>query len=897
MACKPGFCDGCPINHVTGTDYVPLHSVGGKTLVVGDAPRSEDALHAKPHFDGIGAWLYSLMAQARLDRRSIDQINVIGCHPPGDVFPGSKNWTLTPRADARYAVEYCRQHHLGPVLAEAAAGGQYTKVIALGENALQATTPRFGVTFWRGSALPLRDHLSEGPKVVVTLDPAMVAKQANMFSVCVGDLKKGLVLPPEFYNLRPTLEDVREFTAPRFAFDLEWDEMGEPTICGLTDRYYHTIVVPWAEPFLPELKRIFEGAETLIGHNIVGADMKYILRMGWTVTAELSDTILKHHLVFPDLRHALSVAASISTSKVFWKGKFEYEGESVDEEEDEVKTGVQWKTFNTPDAIPREFGGYGGCDSSFEAFRLYNARDTDAEFQIDFPLTQLLKQHGLEGIYRNVSLPAAQLCQEMGDRGLRIDHSRISIVQAELTKDIAALDLELPEGLRSHEVEVTRMRPAPPGTYAPKSRKCKGYKTLKTRHPTVEIVFTQPGEQQCPVCGALVTAPKLALRKTVKVQEMERVHPWHSNAQIQAHATSQNCRDVINRKTDRPTTGRNARKVWSRAVGAARQADGAKNEFTIIDQLKKKFILLNSFAKPGLLQIKRVLFNLMVFGTATGRLSCSGREPAKLNLQNQPKSIRHIFVPDEPGYAFIEADFSGGENNLTAFLAKDTERLERLRDPEYDEHAELGSLFFECEVSKTSNKHLRPPAKIFNHGKTYGMGILTMAENFMMEGFDYTVGKIREFDRLWRELNAGTAAWQDATVGLAGKQGFLRNAFGRMRWFQSRDYGTKALAFLPSSTLADIALRVMIAIHASRFQRELSELGVRVICDLPPGWRLVLQIHDSILLCGPAETKLEAARLLKAVMEQPWRELDGFSLKVEVMESEESWGSMKVIEV
>jgi len=91
-------------------------------------------------------------------------------------------------------------------------------------------------------------------------------KRANYFSVCAGDLKKGLVLPPEYYNLKPSLDEVRAFTATKFSFDLEWNEMGEPTICGLTDKYYHSIVVPWEPPlrngeFLPLEDRFqIEGA-------------------------------------------------------------------------------------------------------------------------------------------------------------------------------------------------------------------------------------------------------------------------------------------------------------------------------------------------------------------------------------------------------------------------------------------------------------------------------------------------------------------------------------------------------------------------------------------------------------------------------------------------------------
>ncbi len=903
MSARPDFCKGCPIGHVT-QGYVSLQDLGGNTLIVGDQPRSEDAANGLPHSDGVGNWLYSLLGAARIDKKTTSQVNCIGCASPKvkardgkwveGPFPGSKKWTATPRADARAAIEYCREHHLKPALR----GGKWSKIYALGENALQATSPRFGITFWRGSALPLRDHIADGPKVIATLSPLDVMKNANMFSVVAGDLKKGLVLPPEFYNLRPSIEEVRALDCTKFSFDLEWNDLGEPTICGITDRYYHCTVVPWSEPYLYELRRLFRNAVSIIGHNIIGADLRYVEDlMGHPLECSIEDTILKQHLVQPDMRHSLATVASIFTSKVFWKGKWDFEGEvSDDSEEPEVLTGTQWRTWDTPQAILREFGGYGGCDSAFEAFRLYNARDTDAQFQSNFPLDLLLKQHGLESTYRNVSIPAAYLCREMGDTGIKIDHTpqfvmpergldgpvRIGKVQDDLTEQIRELEQSLPEELRSREVGVVRMKPTPPNTYKPASKKCKGSKKAKNAHPVEVVTFYEPGEKVCPVCGTAIKSPKMTPMKTVKVMESELVIPWNSSQQLQAYATGKGCKDVVNRKTDTLTTGAKARKVWGRD----------NEEFLIIDQLKKRVTLRNNFAKPGLLQTDRVTFNLLVFGTATGRLSCTGRAPAKLNLQNQPESIKHIFVPDKPGYSLLEIDFSGGDNNLAAFLAKDYPRLERLRTPGFNEHCDTASLFFNQVVTKKDEK-LYKAGKIFGHGKTYGMKWRTMQENFLLEGFSYSKAQIDEFDRLWRERNAGTAAWMDATIALAGRQGFLRNPFGRMRWFQSSDFATKALAFLPSSTLADICLRAMIAIHATRFAKELNALGVRVRGDLPAGWRMALQVHDSILLTGPTETLHDCNHLVTTCMTQEWAELDGFALRVASKASESSWGDMK----
>ena len=129
-------------------------------------------------------------------------------------------------------------------------------------------------------------------------------------------------------------------------------------MCGLTDKSYTSICVPFVEPFISELKRIFEAAEVIIGHNIVDADTAYFEKLGWNVSAKLHDTMLAQHLIQPDYRHGLAFVASVFTNKVFWKGKGE---EQEDEAGNILPAGAQWKTWDSPDAIPREFGGYGGC--------------------------------------------------------------------------------------------------------------------------------------------------------------------------------------------------------------------------------------------------------------------------------------------------------------------------------------------------------------------------------------------------------------------------------------------------------------------------------------------------------------------------------------------------------
>ena len=873
-ASKPDFCAGCPINHVTH-GYVPLERGTGSELWIGEAAGSDEATTGKPFVGGAGSWLNSMLRSARIVRGSLNIINTIGCQPPENVYPGSAKWIWTERSTARSAVEYCRAHHLEPALIQL----QPSRIVALGNEALKAVTSRTGILQWRGSPLPLKGKMEDGPRVVPTLHPAYLMRMPTMFSIAVHDLRRSLELPPEDYDLYPNINAVRNFTDREFSFDFEWDTHGSITMCGLSSRWYHSICVPFVGEFIPELKRIFEAATVLIGHNIVDADTYYFNQLGWNVTAELHDTMLAQHLIQPDMRHGLGFVGSVFTGKVFWKGSGE---ESEDEDGNILPTGAQWKTWDSHDAIPRDFGGYGGCHSADEAWRLYNARDTDGTLQAEASIFRTLRDYRLESVYRNVSVPAAYICRDINRTGLRINPSKCGEIRRSLDVEIQETELRLPEGLKPYEKPITKTIVAPENTYKPKTRKCRGSRAVG-RHDGNEIVFTTPGTQSCNICGLPIICEKLSTFKRIKVAGTKRIVPWNSTAQVIAYAKSLDLKEVPHAKTGNSSGDKRARRIWGRE----------HTEFTIVDVLKKLSTQKNSFAKEALQNIEWVKFRLAVTGTSEGRLSCSGQYPANLNLQNQPKAIRKIFIPDKEGYGILSHDIVQGENMLTAWLAKDWPRWERLNTPGFDEHSYMASRFFNQVVGP--DDPLRKPGKVINHGRNYGLGERKTQDYLAAEGFNFSISDIREMMQIWKKENARTAAWQQETINTAQKQSYLENLFGRRRQFQGRDFATKALAFLPASTLADMVLRMMIAHYPSRFGQEIMALQLNVVADLCSGWRMALQVHDDIVCIGPDETHLEQAQRSRAIMTMKWQELDGFSFRVESKYSTESWGDSKVL--
>lgn len=884
---KAPFCAFCPINHLT-EGYVPLqlHKTGdGKTLLVGEAAGETEAESGIPFNGQAGLWLNNMLHQGGIHRSDLDVINTIGCRPPDNVYPTDRAWRGN-RKDAWDAVEYCNFHHLQPVLSRG-----YDKIIALGDAALRATTKRRGILVWRGSPLPAKWDDSR-LRVLPTLHPSYLARDSKLVSVAIGDFRKPLEVPPEYYTLYGNHDQLREFRDKVFAFDFEWNLNNDITLCGISSKLYHCTVWGWDGNDVSEFRRVFEDATDLIGHNIIGADTKHFEKMGWNVQARMHDTMLKQHLVQPDFRHSLAFVSSVFTNKPFWKGRGE---EETDDEGNIIEAKQQYKTYNTSEAIPRELGGYGGCANSDEAYRLYNARDTDASLQINYHLDGLLRKWDLERVYWNVSNPIAYICRDIADRGIRIDPTKVRVIRQELAEEIAKLEQTLPEGLKPYEKPINRQVAAPPGTFKPKTAKCKGTKKSGTAHTQTLWEVSSPGRSECPTCGA-GKEYRLSEVKKLKIPDIEIVRPWNSSHQVKAYAKSIGLKMRVDRKKKTESADKLTRKMWGRTAP----------EFRILDALKKLGTERSNFAKPEMEEQKRLYFNLLVHGTSEGRFSSSGqRDGIDPNIQNQPDSIRKIYIPDRDNYSFIELDYAGGENWLTAWLAQDRVRLQRLAQPGYSEHLELAKVIFNLPstISKKQaqdweGKDLYDIAKHINHGSNYGMTHVKLQEYCDGEGYYFTEKQCRDFIQAGKELNPGTAEWQVETINRAKADGFLRNAFGRIRWFSSRNTATQALAFLPASTLADIIIRAMIAHYPARFAKECQALGLQVVGECVDGWDINIQIHDSLVLQGPDSLWQQQMDRTRAIMQQPWAELDGFSLSVGLKYAQHApWGELKEVKL
>jgi DNA polymerase-1 len=143
--------------------------------------------------------------------------------------------------------------------------------------------------------------------------------------------------------------------------------------------------------------------------------------------AKVYDTLLLHHLCFPDLEHGLGFIASQLLQKQAWKHL----------------SGVDELT--------------------------YNCRDTDATLQIANLLIPMARHEKVLKLYEEVQVPLARICALMTETGFRIDPARLKTVRADLENKSNLLEQELPAELKTREVAVRKRQLAPPGTLSAKT--------------------------------------------------------------------------------------------------------------------------------------------------------------------------------------------------------------------------------------------------------------------------------------------------------------------------------------------------------------------------------------------------------------------------------------------
>lgn len=270
-------------------------------------------------------------------------------------------------------------------------------------------------------------------------------------------------------------------------------------------------------------------------------------------------------------------------------------------------------------------------------------------------------------------------------------------------------------------------------------------------------------------------------------------------------------------------------------------------------------------------------FNLTI--AQTGRLSST--DP---NLQNIPtrtdlgRRIRTAFVAGK-GKLFVSADYSQFELRLAAVMADDTELVDMFNNG-VDIHTATAAQVYGRELEDVT-KNMRRAAKVINFGILYGMSPhgLAVAANM---NYDQAM----HFIARYKDLRKPLFAYMDRIKDDAKKDGFVETIFGRRRPmpdihssnFMVRSGAERAAINMPiQGTEADLMKLAMVRVQAV------------LDADYPTA-KMLLQIHDSILIECDEKDAESVSKILRETMENVSPELP-VSLDVDTTIAE-NWGKL-----
>ena len=242
--------------------------------------------------------------------------------------------------------------------------------------------------------------------------------------------------------------------------------------------------------------------------------------------------------------------------------------------------------------------------------------------------------------------------------------------------------------------------------------------------------------------------------------------------------------------------------------------------------------------------------------TATGRLSST--EP---NLQNIPvrtplgAEMRTMFVAPA-GKLLVDADYSQIELRLLAHISGDQALIAAFNSGE-DIHTATAAQVFGVDRDQVT-PDMRRAAKAVNFGIVYGISPFSLSQDIHV-----TVAQAKAYMDKYFAHYAGVRAYMDRVVEQGRADGYVSTLYGRRRWlpelkssnFNTRAFGERVALNMPiQGSAADIIKLAMLRVDAA-----LRDAGLAA--------RLVLQVHDELIVECPEGEAEQVKELLKTEME------------------------------
>ncbi len=277
-------------------------------------------------------------------------------------------------------------------------------------------------------------------------------------------------------------------------------------------------------------------------------------------------------------------------------------------------------------------------------------------------------------------------------------------------------------------------------------------------------------------------------------------------------------------------------------------------EYRMLAKLKSTYVdgLIKVVGQDG-----RIHSSFQQTETRTGRISST--EP---NMQNIPvrtelgSSLRKFFLA-QPGWVLIDADYSQIELRVLAHIANDSHMIEAFLSGE-DIHTTTAARVFNMPPAFVTPA-MRRNAKAVNFGIVYGIGAFSLSQDIGV-----SVKEADQYIKSYLENYSGVKQYMEKTIADAKQNGYVSTMFGRRRYLPElkstnhnlKAFGERVAMNMPiQGSAADIIKIAMVRVY-HRFLNENMKA------------RLILQVHDELLVEAPAQEKDAACAILKEEMEQ-----------------------------
>lgn len=280
----------------------------------------------------------------------------------------------------------------------------------------------------------------------------------------------------------------------------------------------------------------------------------------------------------------------------------------------------------------------------------------------------------------------------------------------------------------------------------------------------------------------------------------------------------------------------------------------------------RRLTKLKSTYVDGLLAVvdktdNRIHTHFQQMVTATGRLSST--DP---NLQNIPvrtelgRELRRMFVAPDENHVLIDADYSQIELRVLAHISQDKHMIGAFVAGQ-DIHAATASKVYHLPLEEITSA-MRSSCKAVNFGIVYGISDFSLAQDIGVSRKEAA-----EFIKTYLDSYPGIEHYMESIKQTAREQGYVTTLFGRRRAvpdIESKNFNVRSAAERIAmntpiqGTAADIIKIAMVRVR-DRLKREGLES------------RLILQVHDELILEAPLREKDAAAKILTEEMENAFK--------------------------